>query len=310
VGRHEPELAAAAVRTHTLLALSLDLESRPAVIVGPDGLIAVANSAMITALQRSREDFRGLPCNALFTPKSQGQLRTALKDVTERSEVVFDTTFATSSGIQVPVTLRLRTTGADPAGLTAHSLTIIAFRELDADPILAEGVAYVVSAAPETFGMVKKAWAPSLRGQPSPIGRSCWDAFCGRKEPCRSCPIFAKRFGREPAIAVLSRQAERDTFLEVVSARPLSKSEISVTRWRIDSALMSAIMTTRIAEICTRAKLSDREIEVFQLLLLGRSVAEIAKELHIVARTAKYHQRRVLLKVGAESRFDLSRLML
>jgi DNA-binding NarL/FixJ family response regulator len=96
----------------------------------------------------------------------------------------------------------------------------------------------------------------------------------------------------------------------VVSARPLSKSEISVTRWRIDSALMSAIMTTRIAEICTRAKLSDREIEVFQLLLLGRSVAEIAKELHIVARTAKYHQRRVLLKVGAESRFDLSRLML
>jgi DNA-binding CsgD family transcriptional regulator len=307
--KDEPELVVSA-RTNTLLALSLDLEPRPAVIVGVDGLVAVANSAMITALQRSREDFCGLPCDALFAPECRAQVQRILSDATEHNEIVFDTTCATSGGILVPVTLRLRTTAPDARGLTAHLFTIIAFKELNADPVLADGVAYVVSADPETFGTVKRAWGPSLRERPSPIGCKCCDAFCSGEVPCQSCSIFAKGLGREGASTVVSRQVEGKTVLEVVGVRPISKSEISVTRWRIDGALMSAIMSARIAVLCAGAKLSARESEVFQLLLLGRSVDEIAKVLHIVPRTAKYHQRRVLCKVGAESRFDLPRLLL
>lgn len=307
--RDEPELVAPTT-TNTLLALSLDLEPRPAVIVGVDGGVAVANSAMTKALHRSREDFRGLPCDALFAPECRGQVQRILNEATEHNEIVFDTTCTTSGGIPVPVTLRLRTTAPDARGLTAHLFTIIAFKDLNADPVLADGVAYVVSADPETFGTVKRAWGPSLQERPSPIGRKCWDAFCNAEGPCQSCSICAKGLGREGASTVVSRQVEGKTILEVVRVRPISKSEISVIRWRIDGALMSAIMSTRIAEICAGAKLSARESEVFQLLLLGRSVDEIAQVLHIVPRTAKYHQRRVLCKVGAESRFDLTRLLL
>lgn len=307
--KDEPEIVAS-TWTNALLALSLDLEPRPALIVGMDGLVAVANSAMTTALHRSREDFCSLPYTALFAPECQARVQRILKEATERNEIVFDTSCATSSGISVPVTLRLRTTAPDAHGRTAHLFTIIAFRDLNADPVLADGVAYVVSADPETFGTVKKAWGPSLRERPSPIGRRCWDAFCNAEVPCQSCSIFAKGLGQEGASTVVSRQVEGKTVLEVVRVRPISKSEISVTRWRIDGVLMSAIMSARIAEICAGAKLSARESEVFQLLLLGRSVDEIAKVLHIVPRTAKYHQRRVLCKVGAESRFDLPRLLL
>jgi DNA-binding NarL/FixJ family response regulator len=109
---------------------------------------------------------------------------------------------------------------------------------------------------------------------------------------------------------VVSKQTKGKACFEVVSARTINISEIAVTRWPVDSTLMSALVAARVSAICASAKLSARETEIFGLLLLGRSVADIAKELHIVARTAKYHQRSVLSKVGAESRFDLCRLLL
>jgi DNA-binding NarL/FixJ family response regulator len=122
--------------------------------------------------------------------------------------------------------------------------------------------------------------------------------------------VFAEGLGPEGVTTVVSRQTKGNTYFEVVSARRLSGSEIAVTRWSVDGALMSALVAARIREMSTSAKLSPREVEVLGLLLLGRSVGDIAKELHIVVRTAKYHQRNILSKVGAESRFDLCRLLL
>jgi DNA-binding CsgD family transcriptional regulator len=308
VKRSERELAAV-TGSNTLLALSLDLERRPAVIVGMDGLIAVANSAMSIALKRSREEFRGLNGDALFAPACRADARRNLAEGTPGNELVFDTTCEAGNGLLVPATMRLVTTVADAIGRSAHIFAIVAFRGLASDPVLATGVAFIVSARTATFGRVLKAWGPSLRGKPSPIGRQCCEAFCDGAE-CRGCAIFAKVLGQEEVTTVVSKQNKGKTYFDVVSARSISKSEISVTRWNVDSVLMSALMAARVNEICAKAKLSAREAEILRLLLLGRSVADIAKELHIVARTAKYHQRRVLSKVGAESRFDLCRLLL
>ena len=53
--------------------------------------------------------------------------------------------------------------------------------------------------------------------------------------------------------------------------------------------------------------LSDREFEVFQLLVAGRSVSDIAAQLHLSVKTVSTHKTRILQKMSASSVADLVR---
>jgi DNA-binding NarL/FixJ family response regulator len=53
--------------------------------------------------------------------------------------------------------------------------------------------------------------------------------------------------------------------------------------------------------------LSDREFEVFQLLVQGRSVSDIAALLHLSVKTVSTHKTRILQKMNAASVADLVR---
>jgi DNA-binding NarL/FixJ family response regulator len=53
--------------------------------------------------------------------------------------------------------------------------------------------------------------------------------------------------------------------------------------------------------------LSDREFEVFQLLVHGRSVSDIAALLHLSVKTVSTHKTRILQKMSASSVADLVR---
>lgn len=53
--------------------------------------------------------------------------------------------------------------------------------------------------------------------------------------------------------------------------------------------------------------LSDREFEVFQLLVSGRSVSDIAGQLHLSVKTVSTHKTRILQKMSAASVADLVR---
>ncbi|MBX3155018.1 MAG: response regulator [Deltaproteobacteria bacterium] len=66
----------------------------------------------------------------------------------------------------------------------------------------------------------------------------------------------------------------------------------------------------RRAELVDQARLTGREREVLELLLLGRTHEDIAAMLGISERTSKFHQANLLAKLGAESRLDLMRLFL
>lgn len=55
-------------------------------------------------------------------------------------------------------------------------------------------------------------------------------------------------------------------------------------------------------------RLTPREREVLQLLLLGRANTDIATALGVSPRTARFHVENLLRKVGAESRLDLLRV--
>lgn len=70
------------------------------------------------------------------------------------------------------------------------------------------------------------------------------------------------------------------------------------------------LLQLRLDSLAQQAGLTDREREVFQLLILGRNTNEIGTVLGITPRTAKFHQQRVLEKIGADSRVDILRLLL
>lgn len=53
--------------------------------------------------------------------------------------------------------------------------------------------------------------------------------------------------------------------------------------------------------------LSDREFEVFQMLVHGRSVTDIATQLHLSVKTVSTHKARILQKMNLQSIADLVR---
>jgi len=55
------------------------------------------------------------------------------------------------------------------------------------------------------------------------------------------------------------------------------------------------------------ATLSDREFQVFRLLVNGRSVTEIAAQLHLSAKTVSTHKARLMEKLGVDNNADLVR---
>ena len=54
-------------------------------------------------------------------------------------------------------------------------------------------------------------------------------------------------------------------------------------------------------------RLSDREFEVFRLLVAGRGPTEIADQLHLSVKTVSTHKTRILEKMGVDSTADLVR---
>jgi len=74
--------------------------------------------------------------------------------------------------------------------------------------------------------------------------------------------------------------------------------------------LYSALVSARVAHLAQQAKLTQREKDLLTLLLMGRSLDDVAVVTGITARTAKYHQQNLLKKLGADSRLDLFRLLL
>jgi len=60
-------------------------------------------------------------------------------------------------------------------------------------------------------------------------------------------------------------------------------------------------------EALPHTRLSNREFEVFRLLVAGRGPTEIAEQLHLSVKTVSTHKTRILEKMGVDSIADLVR---
>jgi DNA-binding CsgD family transcriptional regulator len=73
---------------------------------------------------------------------------------------------------------------------------------------------------------------------------------------------------------------------------------------------LGELLRAKARRLAEEAELTQREREVFDLMLLGRNAREIGTVLGITARTAKFHQSNLLQKLGADGRTDLLRLLM
>jgi DNA-binding CsgD family transcriptional regulator len=101
-----------------------------------------------------------------------------------------------------------------------------------------------------------------------------------------------------------------DRSFRLVTARAIDDRTANIVVRCFDARLLSDLVDAKIARVGEACGLSDRERQVLQLLLRGRGLADIATMLEIAPRTVKFHQANVLQKLGADSRFDLLRVVL
>ena len=165
---------------------------------------------------------------------------------------------------------------------------------------------YDISALANDFGRLRGGWS---RGRPLTafVGKRCYEVLHGRPAPCGGCPALAAP--GPAARPALFGHERRDAPFELVSATPLDASTTRITVRLLPASLLSELARLHLDLVARERRLSARETEVLHALVGGRSAAEIAGELGIAARTVRFHQGRILEKLGASSRADLLRLV-
>jgi DNA-binding CsgD family transcriptional regulator len=163
---------------------------------------------------------------------------------------------------------------------------------------------YDVDTRPQAAGrLLSVSINPTSLAERDLIGRICWEAFEHHTQPCDGCPVFAPGAGE---VGLLSEAGEAYRVVHV--RRHQVKCEVDVVP--LEHSLVAALMQEKLRRLAKQAKLSDQQNRVLDLLAHGKTAKEIAAEIGLTERTAKFHVTNLLRKLGAESRMDVLRLLL
>jgi DNA-binding CsgD family transcriptional regulator len=169
---------------------------------------------------------------------------------------------------------------------------------------------YSISPHADEFGLLRSSseCLASL-GDGAPAGKRCYQYIHGYASPCPGCPALGDTSRPWPRSTVF-RPAPAEGGFRLVTAEVQDADTVRLTVRSISEPMLGDLLQAKIAELVERASLSERERAVLSLLLLGRTLQDVATALDISLRTVKFHQANILKKLGADSRFDLFRLIL
>lgn len=204
-------------------------------------------------------------------------------------------TFITRERAQIAVTFELQRVGLVNAGLL---LFVKSTRRIEA-PVETqqerEELVYEIDGARKLL---------RIGTEPHSIEMTCYAALHSRSEPCEQCPL---NIANAPWPRVTAEMVSEKEYLVRTATQDRSRTRIEVRR--VTQQEILAIHDRRIARLAERAKLSPREATILSHLLNGSSALQIASAVGISERTVKFHQSNLLQKLGADSRFDLLRLL-
>lgn len=172
----------------------------------------------------------------------------------------------------------------------------------------ATGVTYEVAVDGPRPLRVTRSYPADAFPRAAEAQRPCWEQVYGRDSECPGCPV--RKLAKGARAATVTAGGAGPFRAQVRVAERRDEGTAAITTFAVDGGLYGDLVAARVAWLADQAKLSDREKELLDLLLMGRSLDDVAVVSGITARTAKYHQQNLLKKLGADSRLDLFRLLL
>jgi DNA-binding CsgD family transcriptional regulator len=285
---------------------------RPALLVDADLRVLRINRAAATAFGWDSRQAPGSPLAALVDlPPGEGA-RYPLPDAGQTVRTKGHVLTATGHGAPHHVEVRA-ISGGTPVYLMELTPWPSSDRTLPPPPLVStpppdyrpEVLRYEIDISQERFGMVHQG-DPLPLPAPSWVGRHCYEALAAGQSPCPGCPAMTLSAETRFATAVM----HQDGSYQVARARRVAPTLARVTRRELTDDLVRALIAARLDALAEGAKMSTREKAVFELLVMGRSLDEMARVLGISPRTVRFHQTNLLDKLGADSRLDLLRLLL
>jgi len=116
--------------------------------------------------------------------------------------------------------------------------------------------------------------------------------------------IFAERVLRAGALGYINKSRPGDELIEAV--RKVARGEIALSPSVADRLVRRGASATQGAGI-GQESLSDRELEVFELIGRGLSTREIAERLCLSVKTIETHREHIKAKLRLESGAELTR---
>jgi DNA-binding NarL/FixJ family response regulator len=113
--------------------------------------------------------------------------------------------------------------------------------------------------------------------------------------------VFAERALRAGAAGYINKQALQNHVVEAIHAVLRGERYLS-------SAMSQRLMAQAIQGKAERSgidALSDRELQIFELIGEGRSTSEIAKRLHLSIHTIETHREKIRAKLGLRNGTEL-----
>jgi len=117
--------------------------------------------------------------------------------------------------------------------------------------------------------------------------------------------LYAERVLRAGASGFIMKDEAAQEVAEAI--RRVAAGEIYLSKRMVNRALLTALRGETSAPGTPLERLSDRELEVFELMGTGMSTRQVAERLHLSVKTVETHRSRIKRKLGLSSATDLLR---
>ena len=162
----------------------------------------------------------------------------------------------------------------------------------------------------ETLALVRRGGFDLLLMDLSMPGRSGVDLIPQIKDEAPKLPLlvltmheeeqYAVRAIRAGALGYLTKESAGTQLISAIRKVAIGRPYISM-----EVAEQLAIDAMPARQDMPHKSLSDREFEVFNLLVSGKSITEIAEMLHLSVKTVSTHKKRILQKMSSHSLAEL-----
>lgn len=117
--------------------------------------------------------------------------------------------------------------------------------------------------------------------------------------------LFAERALHAGAKGYINKQESTDKVLDAI--RHVLDGHIYLSPKMTDRLLHGVVEGQKVPETSSIEKLSDRELQVFELIGQGMSTRQIANQLHLSVKTIETHREHIKSKLNLKNGAELSR---